>query len=766
MAQDVAKLLIVVGSKGAEKTSKDLDKVTTSSKGLATQTNKTKTLNEKFGTTMNKIRASLAPTAAAVYLVQGAYRALTGAVSTLTDAYETQFTAEVKLETIMRSTGNAVGYTAEQLEVLSKNWEELTGINDAVLTEAAAIGATFTQISQEVFPDLIEQALNMSTIFRQDLKQSIIQLGVATNNLQVSRLTRIGISFTEQQKEQIRVLRQSGKVLEAQQVIMAELEAEIGGVAKAMGETSLGTIRKFNNAWTNLFEELGEQATTFWADLLNETNLQGFVDKVKNVLANTNAFDSLAEAFSADQLTNNIFIASTSFTELQEAMSGALSLQRQLKSELQTTYAGGSQAEGLGGPLATILRASPGAKAIESELSILDEFIATLENVILTKRGLSLIEQDELDKATALKKAQQEAEALKKLREEYMVYTSLKNKAELAGIDDKFEQQRRELELEWLDIRKDAWEKHGLTIEQLNELTGNYYDTMLSYINEAEQAEKRLFKEQERKQFLDLYGSDEQKKAAEYTILLNDLNKMVKNGTINWIDYNNALDQIFADNEDEDVGWLTTFLDGLFNLEEQGEKSKEIIQELQTSLEDLGKSAALDLLATSFEMIGASLAGVSDDAKTWEEAMAEIVAASLTSIGPALMSAGAQLLATPGGVANPLAWALLAAGAATSVGGGYISQSVANLAGGSSGETETASSQAVNFQDVNLEESGLNSSNSGDTSVIVNNNTSAEVSTRITEDGAGNRAVEFVIDSAVTKTARNYGLNKVPVNIA
>ena len=102
-----------------------------------------------------------------------------------------------------------------------------------------------------MFPDAIEQALNMSTVFGQDLQQSMVQLGTALNDpIQgIGRLRRIGISFTEQQKNQIQTLMEANDVLGAQQVIIAELEREIGGVARAMGAGDIGVIEKFKTTW-------------------------------------------------------------------------------------------------------------------------------------------------------------------------------------------------------------------------------------------------------------------------------------------------------------------------------------------------------------------------------------------------------------------------------------------------------------------------------------------------------------------------------------
>lgn len=49
----------------------------------------------------------------------------------------------------------------------------------------------------------------------------------------MAALSKVGVSFTQQQKDQIATLVQSGDVLGAQKIILAELNKEFGGVAAA-----------------------------------------------------------------------------------------------------------------------------------------------------------------------------------------------------------------------------------------------------------------------------------------------------------------------------------------------------------------------------------------------------------------------------------------------------------------------------------------------------------------------------------------------------
>jgi hypothetical protein len=97
--------------------------------------------------------------------------------------------------------------------------------------------------------------LNMSTKMGTDLQSSAVQLGKALNNPieGISALTRVGIQFTDAQKEQIKTLTEAGDIMGAQKIILAELETQFGGSAEAQA-TSLG---KAKVAVGNLAESVG-----------------------------------------------------------------------------------------------------------------------------------------------------------------------------------------------------------------------------------------------------------------------------------------------------------------------------------------------------------------------------------------------------------------------------------------------------------------------------------------------------------------------------
>jgi hypothetical protein len=187
--------------------------------------------------------------------------------------------ATAKLEAVLKATGHAVGMTRMELDNMSFAMSQNTTFAQTAITEAQGIMATFTKLGSETFPRAISAAADMSTMFGQTLQQSSIQLGTALNDPinGIGRLMRIGVSFSEQQKNQIDLFMAMGDVASAQGVILAELEAEMGGAAEAMEETLIGQIQK----WSNNLALAGEQIgiiITMLPSLI--TFVQGMNDKI------------------------------------------------------------------------------------------------------------------------------------------------------------------------------------------------------------------------------------------------------------------------------------------------------------------------------------------------------------------------------------------------------------------------------------------------------------------------------------------------------
>lgn len=201
------------------------------------------------------------------------------AVRAMTVNTKESIQASAKLEAVLKATGHAVGMTKMEMDNMSFAMSQNTTFAQTAITEAQGIMATFTKLGRDVFPQAISAAADMSTMFGQTLQQSSIQLGTALNDPinGIGRLMRIGVSFSEQQKNQIEAFMAMGDVASAQGVILAELEAEMGGAAEAMEETLVGQIDKFVNNLGLAAEQIGI-IITMLPSLINF--VQGMNDKL------------------------------------------------------------------------------------------------------------------------------------------------------------------------------------------------------------------------------------------------------------------------------------------------------------------------------------------------------------------------------------------------------------------------------------------------------------------------------------------------------
>jgi hypothetical protein len=98
-------------------------------------------------------------------------------------------------------------------------------------------------------------AIDMAAVFGGDGSSNAVKLGKALQDpiKGVTALTRVGITFTDSEKEKIKTLVESNKMLEAQDFILSAIEQQVGGTAEA---TATGTA-KMNVAFGEMQEQIG-----------------------------------------------------------------------------------------------------------------------------------------------------------------------------------------------------------------------------------------------------------------------------------------------------------------------------------------------------------------------------------------------------------------------------------------------------------------------------------------------------------------------------
>lgn len=166
----------------------------------------------------------------------------------------------------LRSTHDASGMTSDSLDALSTKLMNLTGIDDDSVKGAEQMLLTFTNIGKDVFPLATQAAADLATRMNngvlpnaQQLSQVSIQLGKALNDpvKGITALQRVGVTFTDQQKEQIKQMMKAGDVAGAQKVILGELNKEFGGSAEAAGQAN-GGIAVLAAQFDNFKQTIGQ----------------------------------------------------------------------------------------------------------------------------------------------------------------------------------------------------------------------------------------------------------------------------------------------------------------------------------------------------------------------------------------------------------------------------------------------------------------------------------------------------------------------------
>ncbi len=186
---------------------------------------------------------------------------------------------------VLKSTGGIANVTAKQIGSLSTALMKKSGVDDEAIASGQNLLLTFTKIRNETGKgnDIFDQAtvamLDLSVAMGKDLNSSAILVGKALNDpvKGASALSRAGVQLTKGQKEQIEAFVDSGRVLEAQKIILGELTTQFGGSAEAAGKTLPGQLNILKQTFNNL---AGELAATFLPGLATAaTKLVGFLNK-------------------------------------------------------------------------------------------------------------------------------------------------------------------------------------------------------------------------------------------------------------------------------------------------------------------------------------------------------------------------------------------------------------------------------------------------------------------------------------------------------
>lgn len=206
--------------------------------------------------------------------------------------FDKQAKAIAQVERGIKTTGNAAGFTSEQLQAMASSLQDDSLFGDEeILKGVTSQLLTFTNIANDQFRRTQEAALDLATRLDGDLKSASIQLGKALNDpvANLSALSRSGIQFSKAQKQTINSLARTNRLAEAQTIILDELEKQYGGSAAAAAEAGTGSFKQLGNIIGDISEDFGRlivDALKPTIENLKEAakTFQGFSDETKKTI--------------------------------------------------------------------------------------------------------------------------------------------------------------------------------------------------------------------------------------------------------------------------------------------------------------------------------------------------------------------------------------------------------------------------------------------------------------------------------------------------
>jgi hypothetical protein len=146
---------------------------------------------------------------------------------------------------------SAMGLFGKETENVTKRITKLAeaqgvelGISNLTIKATQAKLLTFKNLAKSAntvggaFDRANKAALDMAAAGFGSAEGNAVQLGKALENpiKGIAALAKSGVTFTDQEKEKIKTLVESNKMLEAQELVLAAIETQVGGTAKATAD--------------------------------------------------------------------------------------------------------------------------------------------------------------------------------------------------------------------------------------------------------------------------------------------------------------------------------------------------------------------------------------------------------------------------------------------------------------------------------------------------------------------------------------------------
>ena len=190
------------------------------------------------------------------------------------------------LAAALKATGNAAGYSLPRLNEMAGALESMTTFSAGEVNQAQTVLLGFTNIAGEQLPKALERAADFATRTGVSIASAAETIGRALDipSAGMASLQRQGFKFSESQIELAKQMERTGRLAEAQQIVLGALDETYGGAAVAARDTLGGAYTALQNTINSLltgeggsFRELQDSINTLTRTLSSEQTRSAFV---------------------------------------------------------------------------------------------------------------------------------------------------------------------------------------------------------------------------------------------------------------------------------------------------------------------------------------------------------------------------------------------------------------------------------------------------------------------------------------------------------
>lgn len=240
---------------------------------------------------LNGVSGRLSAVASGMNSVGAGGVALGGGIALLTAAVTKGTREFIELEkrlyrtdAVLKATNFSAGFSGQELDEMARTTAlgTLAGVNG--IREAQDVLLTFRSVSGTVFRDTIGLSQDLAVVMGSSASSAAAQLGRALEDpiRNLGALTRSGVSFSKAQQDMIKDLVESGRLFEAQAMVIEQVRKQVGGAGAGEAAGIAGQIDTLQQRMSDLFEVVGK-GTSEWG--LYQAALRGATAVTEDMIA-------------------------------------------------------------------------------------------------------------------------------------------------------------------------------------------------------------------------------------------------------------------------------------------------------------------------------------------------------------------------------------------------------------------------------------------------------------------------------------------------